>query len=344
MWLNRVADLTKACSRTSTMHQNSSSGRHCRHGPLTVDDLRFAPSKRKGSRATHDAGVPVERLTDLLLGEQLGGWCRLERGSVQCLAPTASKKPVQMLAPCDDARLCVDRPYLVCLLSTCMPAILYHVCMLHSHALLATPLVAAAAAAAFCLLQLPTSRIVEIYSLTRAVSTSHSETLLLHYPWSKTGANIKWVDDEHALAVFPSAEAAQTQLQSAQLSGTTRFWACAKASRAALHIAPEGKKKEYGWLHGFRNKGSAQCTAAGSACVQLRSLGGGHLVVVCFTVLQHAPNRESSCAQQHAWCQPHKRTVCPAELMPPHAARLKTTTAVARRLISNALGNSQVRE
>lgn len=35
-------------------------------------------------------------------------------------------------------------------------------------------------------------------------------------------------------------------------------------------------------------------------------------------------------------------TWCLAELTPPRAARPKTTTAVARRLISNALGNSQV--
>lgn len=35
--------------------------------------------------------------------------------------------------------------------------------------------------------------------------------------------------------------------------------------------------------------------------------------------------------------------LCAAELTPPRAARPKTTTAVARRLISNALGNSQVR-
>jgi hypothetical protein len=74
MWLNRVAVLPNARSRTSTMHQNSSSGRHCRHGPLTVDGLRFAPSKRKGSRATHDAGVPVERLTDLLLASLESSW------------------------------------------------------------------------------------------------------------------------------------------------------------------------------------------------------------------------------------------------------------------------------
>jgi hypothetical protein len=95
------------------------------------------------------------------------------------------------------------------------------------------------------------------------------ETFLLDYLWGKTAANIKWVDDEHALAVFPSAEAAQTLLESAQRDYKVRPYT--KASRAALHIAPE-------------------------------------------------------------------------ELTPPRAARPKTTTAVARRLISNALGNSQVRQ
>jgi hypothetical protein len=84
--------------------------------------------------------------------------------------------------------------------------------------------------------------IVEIYGLTRAVSTSHLETFLLDYLWGKTAANIKWVDDEHALAVFPSAEAAQTLLESAQRDYKVRPYT--KASRAALHIAPEGKQQD----------------------------------------------------------------------------------------------------
>jgi hypothetical protein len=82
---------------------------------------------------------------------------------------------------------------------------------------------------------------VEIYSLTRAVSTTHLETFLLDYLWGKTAANIKWVDDEHALAVFPCAEAAQVLLESAQRDYKVRPYT--KASRAALHIAPEGE----GW-------------------------------------------------------------------------------------------------
>lgn len=80
---------------------------------------------------------------------------------------------------------------------------------------------------------------MEIYSLTRAVSTTHLETFLLDYLWGKTAANIKWVDDEHALAVFPCAEAAQALLESAQRDYKVRPYT--KASRAALHISPEGE-------------------------------------------------------------------------------------------------------
>lgn len=111
--------------------------------------------------------------------------------------------------------------------------------------------------------------IVEIHGLTRSVSTAHLETFLLDYIWGKTAANIKWVDDEHALAVFPCAEAAQVLLESPQRDYKVRPYT--KASRAALHISAE-------------------------------------------------------------------------ELAPPRSFRPKTTTAVARRLISNALGNREVRD
>jgi hypothetical protein len=110
---------------------------------------------------------------------------------------------------------------------------------------------------------------VEFHGLTRAVSTTHLETFLLDYVWGTAAANVRWVDDEHALAVFPCAEAAQALLESAQRDYKVRPYH--KASRKALHVHPE-------------------------------------------------------------------------ELTPPRAARPKTTTAVARRLISNALGNSQVRD
>jgi hypothetical protein len=121
--------------------------------------------------------------------------------------------------------------------------------------------------------------IVEIYGLTRAVSTSHLETFLLDYLWGKTGANIKWVDDEHALAVFPSAEAAQTLLESAQRDYKVRPYA--KASRAALHIAPEGKKKECSWLHGCRNKGSWAVHRSWQCWHALCSTGGGVNLCLC---------------------------------------------------------------
>lgn len=81
--------------------------------------------------------------------------------------------------------------------------------------------------------------IVEIHGLTRSVSTAHLETFLLDYIWGKTAANIKWVDDEHALAVFPCAEAAQVLLESPQRDYKVRPYT--KASRAALHISAEGK-------------------------------------------------------------------------------------------------------
>lgn len=87
--------------------------------------------------------------------------------------------------------------------------------------------------------------------------------------WGGTTANVKWVDDEHALAVFPCAEAAQVLLDSSQKQFKVRPYN--KASGAALQIAAE-------------------------------------------------------------------------ELTPPRSARPKTTTAVARRLISNALGNREVRD
>lgn len=111
--------------------------------------------------------------------------------------------------------------------------------------------------------------ILEIFGLTRSVKTSHIEEFLLEFMWGGTTANVKWVDDEHALAVFPCAEAAQVLLDSSQKQFKVRPYN--KASGAALQIAAE-------------------------------------------------------------------------ELTPPRSARPKTTTAVARRLISNALGNREVRD
>eukprot|EP00775_Hariotina_reticulata_P010482 gene10482-10641_t len=111
--------------------------------------------------------------------------------------------------------------------------------------------------------------IVEIYNLNRSIKTSHLDDFLLDFQWGTTTANLKWVDDEHALAVFPCAEAAQALLESPQKNFMVRPYS--KASSGALQIPTE-------------------------------------------------------------------------DLVPPRAARPKTTTAVARRLISNALGNRQVRD
>lgn len=81
--------------------------------------------------------------------------------------------------------------------------------------------------------------IVEICNLTRSVKTAHLEEFLLDFMWSGTTANVKWVDDEHALAVFPSAEAAQVLLDSGQKEFKVRPYN--KASGAALQIAADGE-------------------------------------------------------------------------------------------------------
>lgn len=81
--------------------------------------------------------------------------------------------------------------------------------------------------------------IVEIYGLNRGVKTSHLDEFLLDYLWGGTTANIRWVDDEHALAVFPCAEAAQQLLDSVQIRYKVRPYN--RASGAALQIPVEGK-------------------------------------------------------------------------------------------------------
>eukprot|EP00878_Enallax_costatus_P034647 GHUV01038431.1.p1 GENE.GHUV01038431.1~~GHUV01038431.1.p1 ORF type:complete len:198 (+),score=32.84 GHUV01038431.1:838-1431(+) len=80
--------------------------------------------------------------------------------------------------------------------------------------------------------------IVEFHGLNRGVKTNHLDDFLLDYMWGDTKANIKWVDDEHALAVFPCAEAAQQLLQSTQTKYKVRPYS--KASGGALQIAAEG--------------------------------------------------------------------------------------------------------
>jgi hypothetical protein len=82
--------------------------------------------------------------------------------------------------------------------------------------------------------------IVEIYNLTRSVKTTHIDEFLLEFMWGGTTANVKWVDDEHALAVFPCAEAAQVLLDSSQKEFKVRPYN--KASGAALQIAADGER------------------------------------------------------------------------------------------------------
>lgn len=81
--------------------------------------------------------------------------------------------------------------------------------------------------------------IVEFHGLNRGVKTSHLDEFLLDYMWGGTTANIKWVDDEHALAVFPCAEAAQQLLDSTQIRYKVRPYS--KASGGALQISAEGE-------------------------------------------------------------------------------------------------------
>lgn len=82
--------------------------------------------------------------------------------------------------------------------------------------------------------------IVELYGLNRAVKTSHLDEFLLDYTWGGTTANIKWVDDEHALAIFPCAEGAQQLLSSSQVRYKVRPYS--KASGGALQISAEGEE------------------------------------------------------------------------------------------------------
>ncbi|GBF89097.1 hypothetical protein Rsub_01814 [Raphidocelis subcapitata] len=107
--------------------------------------------------------------------------------------------------------------------------------------------------------------VVELFGLTRTVTTSALEDYLLDFHWGGLGPTIVWLDDAHALAVFPCADAAAALLA---------------APRPAFAVRPY-----------------SQASAM-------------------------AHEREAE------------------ELLPPRAARPKTTTAVARRLIGQALGNS----
>jgi len=109
--------------------------------------------------------------------------------------------------------------------------------------------------------------VVELYDLTRQVKTTQIEEFLVEYAWGGVGPTVKWVDDNHALAVFSCREAAEALLDSNQKTFKVRAYS--KACEQA-HLLPS------------------------------------------------------------------------EELTPPSAVRPKTTTAVARRLIGSALGNTAV--
>jgi hypothetical protein len=89
---------------------------------------------------------------------------------------------------------------------------------------------------------------VEIYNLNRSIKTSHLDDFLLDFQWGPTTANLKWVDDEHALAVFPCAEAAQALLHSPQSTFLVRPYS--KASSGSLQIPVEGEMNAAGRVQG----------------------------------------------------------------------------------------------
>lgn len=82
---------------------------------------------------------------------------------------------------------------------------------------------------------------VELYGLNRSVTTTHLESFLLDFLWQGCAANVKWVDDEHALAVFPCAAAAQALLDSGQRSYKVRPYAA--ASTAAQRLDSDGARR-----------------------------------------------------------------------------------------------------
>jgi hypothetical protein len=171
--------------------------------------------------------------------------------------------------------------------------------------------------------------IVEIYGLTRAVTSTHLEDFALNFLWGGTAPNIKWVDDEHALAVFPCAEAAAVLLGAAQSQYKVRPFS--RASRGALSIPAEGA-----WLRGRCCGCCGCCACCGGWGAAARRTGSGGVCVWAGGTrgVRHGPDVLPAATP---------RAAPRAELTPPRAARPMTTTAVARRLISNALGNREVR-
>jgi hypothetical protein len=156
--------------------------------------------------------------------------------------------------------------------------------------------------------------VVEIHGLTRATTTTDLELFLLDYHWGGLAPSIRWVDDAHCLAVFPCKEAAVVLLEARQRAFGVRAYC--EASEGAHERPAEG---EFGG-------GWEECCVCGGG-----SRGGESMGVDAL----------GSRAHPHAYPtaqRPNAFQFQPPELAPPRGARPKTTTAVARRLIGNALG------
>ena len=102
--------------------------------------------------------------------------------------------------------------------------------------------------------------VVELYDLMRQVKTTQLEEFLMEYAWGGVCPTVKWVDDNHALAVFSCREAAEGLLDSNQKSFKVRAYskACAEA-----HLLPsEGE-----WA--LENTGLLLCCVVILSCMRL---------------------------------------------------------------------------
>jgi hypothetical protein len=82
--------------------------------------------------------------------------------------------------------------------------------------------------------------IVELYELNRQVKTTQIEQFLADYAWGGVNPNVKWVDDNHALAIFSCKEAAEALLDSGQKTFKARPYS--KACEQAHLLPSEGER------------------------------------------------------------------------------------------------------
>jgi hypothetical protein len=129
-----------------------------------------------------------------------------------------------------------------------------------------------------------------------------------------------------------------------QFGGATRSGHTPRPAGQHCTLREKVRKKECIWLHGCRNKGSwaVRCSWQ-RLCAAVQS-GGVSLCLCAVLSCSMRPTGDHPVrnSMPSAKCL-YKRTVYHARLTPP-CCTPQTTTAVARRLISNALGNSQVQE